>query len=315
MKKISTAAAFPPALTDDLVGLATSKGFEAFGADGRSAFAFNEGGAPLAHPLAGSGFFYVIQAGLLNAIDNKGKIAWTFPFEGTPGPDPLLTPTEVVFTLDSSSVYQVMAVSRETGQVTWQAAMSHPPASGPVFGDAPQASILVLDDQGTLNAWNALTGSVLWQSAVGAPTFLAPAARGDAIAIIEPDGGVRLLSLTDGSQQWEADLGTPLAGTPTVTESLVLVPAKDTYLYALDRTNGAIKGKTRLSVPLSAAAVVVDDHVYCSDELGGVHSLTLPALTLNWSKSLAKTTVLGPVFSEKYWALLASDGTLLMYAR
>jgi outer membrane protein assembly factor BamB len=315
MKRVSKPLPFLPALTDNLVAVATASGFDAYAADGKRAFATSTGGPLLATPLADAEFFYVIQAGTLSALDEDGKIAWSFPFEGTPGNHATLTPTEVVFTLDSTAGYQVVAVSKETGVATWQASLTNPPASGPVFAESPAPAVLLLDDQGTLNAWNAQSGSVLWQSSVGKPTYLPPATLGTSMAVLDPDGAVRLLSLADGAQSWETDLGTPLAAPPTLTESLVLVPGKDTYLYALDRESGAIKGKTRLSVPLSSAAVVVEDHVYCSDELGGVHSLTLPALGLNWSKSLAKVALMGPVFSDKLWALLASDGTLLLYSR
>ena len=221
----------------------------------------------------------------------------------------------MIFTLDGSGGYQLLAISKKNGQVAWQKPLANAPASPPVYAEGGQASVLVIDEQGNLNAWNAGNGEVLWQSAVGKATTLAPAVSGEEMAVLDPDGAVRLLSLLDGSLTWEIDLGTPLAGTPTITQDLVLVPAKDTYLYGLDRGDGAIKQKRPLAAALSSAPIVVGDHVYCCDEMGGVHSMTLPNLELSWSKSLAKSALKGPVFSSDFWSLVGGDGTLLVYKR
>ena len=306
---------FPPALTDSRVGVATEKGLEAFAMDGSRAFSSEDGGPLVSSPLADAENFYVLRTGALSALDSQGTVVWTFEFDGTSAFDTVLTADNVVFCLESNGAHQVVAVSRETGEVTWQAALADPPASPPIYAETPQPGILVLDDKGNLHAWQAETGSVLWQSSVGQPTLLAPATMTDAMAVCEPSGKVRLLSLADGSQVWEADLGTTLDASPTVTENLVLVPSRDTYLYALDRAGGSIKGKTPLSVPLSSAPVVVGNHVYQCDEQGGVHSLTLPGLKLNWSKSFGSAGLAGPTFSEDFWALLAPDGNLLLYPR
>lgn len=316
-KKVAKALSFAPALAGPLVGVATEKGFVAFGVDGKQVFEASEGGAPLATPVGADGIFYLMTAGTLSALDGQGKAAWTYTFEGTPGNTVLLTPSEVVFTLETSAGYQIVAVSKQSGEATWQDALSSPPASPPVLASGPKPLVLLVDETGAVRTWDARSGSAGWQTPLPKPTFLSPAALGDALAVSDSEGGVRLLSLADGSQSWEVELGTALAGSPTLTETLVLVPANDTYLYALDRANGEIKGKLRLAVPLSAPAVVVDDHAYCVDELGGVHSISLPGLKLNWSQSLASKGVPlnGPVFSADSWAALADDGSLFTYPR
>lgn len=315
MPKVRQALDFPPALLGEVTAAATARGLEAWDDNGKPAFKLTEGGAPLAPPLADESAFYVLQAGTLRALDVKGKTLWAFPFEGTPGEQIVLTPESVVFTLDGNAGYEVLAVSKKSNQVVWRRPLASAAASPPVYAYGGQPLVIVLDEQGNASAWNAQSGGPVWQTSIGKPTFLPPASGGDEMAVLDPDGAVRLLSLADGTPTWEIDLGTPLAGTPTLTEGLVLVPAKDTYLYALDRGDGAIKQKRRLSVPLSSAPIVVGERVYCCDELGGVHSLSLPDLGLDWSKSLAKSLLRGPVFTPDYWALLSSDGTLLLYDR
>lgn len=306
---------FPPALGDGLFGVATEQGLDVLSAAGKKAFSVTDGGPPVAAPLADAERFYLVQAGSVKALDSKGKAVWTYPFEGTAGPRPLLTPSDLVLTLDGPSGYQILAISRERGVASWQATLAETAASGPVYTDLPQPTVLVIDAAAGLTAWSAETGSMLWQSSVGSPTYLEPASQGSALAVVHPEGGVRLLSTADGAQLWEADLGTALNAAPTLTEDFVLLPAKDTFLYELSRKDGSIKGKTSLAAPLSQPAVVVDDHVYCSDEAGGVHSLQLEGLALHWSRSLAQQGLLGPVFSQSHWGLLSPDGALLVYQR
>lgn len=313
MPKARQPLEFPPALMGEVMAAATVRGLDAWDDNGKFAFQLKEGGAPLAPPLADENSFYVLQAGMLRAVDINGKTTWAFPFEGVPGAA-ILTPDNVVFTLEGAG-YEILAISKKSGQISWQKTLANPAASPPVYADSGQPVVAVLDDQGNANVWNAQSGAPVLEKSIGEPSFLAPAAGGDQMAVLDPNGGVRLVSLADGSTKWEVALATALAGTPTLTDNLVLVPAKDTYLYALDRSDGTIKEKRRLSVPLSSAPVVVGDHVYCCDELGGVHSLSLPGLELNWSKSLGKTALRGPVFTRENWALLGSDGTLLLYKR
>ena len=316
MPTVSQPLDFPPALLGKQVAVATAKGLDAYDTDGKSTFQMTEGGAPLAPPLADENSFYVLQVGMLRALDSKGKTAWAYPFEGTPGEQAILTPDKVVFTLDGSGGYELLAISKKNGQVVWQKPLANAPASTPVYAEGRKASVLVIDEQGNLSAWEASKGEVLWQSAVGKATTLKPAVAGEEMAVLDPDGGVRLLSLLDGSLIWEIDLGAPLTGSPTVTQDQVLVPAKDSYLYGLDRGDGSIKQKRRLSAPLSSAPIVVGDHVYGCDDLGDVNAMTLPDLTLNWSTSLAnKSALKGPVFSSDLWSLVAGDGTLLVYKR
>lgn len=306
---------FPAALTGDSVAVATSSGLSVISSDGKPQFEHSEGGAPVAAPVAEAGVFYFVQSGLLSALDTQGALLWSYPLEGKASSAVALTASDVVVSLSDAAGHHLLAVSRQTGALTWQAPLTAPTLFGPLFTSAPGPTVFVLDETGVLQAYHAQTGSRLWQTDSGVAASLAPAVYGEALALLDSSGAVRLFSVVDGSKIWESNLGTPLAASPTVTDTLVLVPARDSYLYALSRKDGSIQHKAHLSVPLSSPAFVVGDHVYCSDEQGGVHSLKLPALSLQWSKSLAKGAVLGPVFSDRFWSLLGADGRLAIYAR
>lgn len=313
---ISGALDFSPAVTGEQIGVATSNGLIVLESGGNQKFVVAEGGAPVAEPRAEQGVFYLMQAGKLSALDSEGNPLWSYKFEGEPHSGQLtLTNSDVVFTLGSGSEHHVLAVSRQTGAASWQTKLGAAPSTPPVFALSPQPMLVLLDEKGGCQGLDATSGQQLWQSSLGGSDFLEPAVFEEVLALPHADGTVRLISLRDGSETWKAQLGTALSASATLTDQHVLVPAKDSYLYALSRKDGSIKEKSRLSVPLSSPAVVLGDHVYCCDEQGGVHSLTLPDLKLKWSKSLGKGAVSGPVFSDKLWALLGSDGRLVVYQR
>jgi outer membrane protein assembly factor BamB len=317
LPRVAAPLPFPPALTNQQVGVATEAGFEAFPvAGGERAFALNEGGRPLARPLADARQFYLVQSEAVKAVSPEGKVNWTFPIQGTPGSQPWLTDSHLILTLEGPGGSRLLALSKTEGKPIWETPLEKAVTAGPLFADTPpNPALLLVDAAAGLTAWNPQSGQNMWVSSVGQATPLGPSSRGNGVAVLEPAGAVRLLSLADGTQDWEIDLGTPLATPPTVTEELVLVPAKDTTLYALDRQSGAIKKKVPLSGPLSQPAVVVGDHVYCADELGSMHSLKLADLSLQWSRPLAQAALFGPIFSDTHWALLGNDGSLLVYPR
>ncbi len=305
----------PVVLGDAILGIPGNDGFHFYSPDGSLILSKSDAGPLQAAPLADDSRFYLFYQSKLIALDAAGQEIWTLDFVGTCSKTAVLAEGRIIFTTSEAKSHQMKAVNAEDGTLIWEVALTAAPASPPVFSMGTQPTVLSLDENATLHAWNARTGSVLWQSAVGKPSFLPVAAFADAIVISEPNGAVRLVSVEDGSKLWSAELGTPLAGSPTMTQDEVLVPAKDTYLYGLSRKNGSISWKTRLSVPLSEPPVVVADHVYQTDEAGGVHSLSVPGGTLNWSKSFGTAELQPPVFSASFWVLAGTEGQVSVFQR
>ena len=317
-KKVSikNAQPFPAALTSTRVGVVTSDGFAAYTTDGELAFNSDTGGPAVCDVLADPSTFYVTRAGQLQAIDEQGKTLWTFEFEGSARTTPLLTSKDLVMTVSSASEHKLVAVARETGEVSWQASLAGAPAGSPAYAEAPAAAILLVDESGQLGAWQAETGSALWRSALPKPTALTPATLGELVAVADPRGGVALLSLTDGKQLWATELGSPIAVAPTLTEDAVLIPAEDSTVYALNRTDGAIAGKVAIDSSASSPVMVFKDTAVVCDSSGGAHQLELGAKpSLSWSISASKSALLGPSFAAKHFALLDQRGTLLIYPR
>lgn len=305
----------PAILGDTILGLSGGDGFHSYSSDGSLIFSKTDAGPLTAAPVADDSRFYLFFQNKLVALDAAGQEQWNLDFVGTCSKSAVLTDGRLIFTTSEAQSHQMKAVNIEDGSLFWEVALTAAPASSPVFALGSQPTILSLDESATLHAWNARTGSVLWTSAIGKPSFLPLAAFGNVVAVSAPEGSVRLISTDDGSKVWSAELGTPLAGSPTVTQDEILVPAKDTYLYGLSRQNGSISWKTRLSVPLSQAPVVVAEHIYQTDEAGGVHSLSLPGGTLNWSKSFGTTELEPPVFSSTFWCLAGVEGQVSIFPR
>ncbi len=314
--KVEKAQNLPCALTDNLVGVATSDGLVAYSPNGEVAFR-TKSGPPVAAPLADPSTFYVFLDKKLEAIDEKGKSLWSFSFEGAPSASAVMTDANLIFTVSLSDGHKLLAVKRENGELAWQKDLDSPPASAPVQASEPQSSILLVDEAGQLQAWSSETGSPLWQSSLSKPSSLAPATLGDVVAVASPQGQIQLLSLADGRELWATELGSPIDTSPTLTATSVVLPAQDQTVYALDRKDGSIRSKADLTGTPSTAGVAVEDYLFVCDQEGGVHCLkTNSKLAVEWSANPAKASALtGPAFSSKNFALLAADGTLLIYPR
>ena len=314
--KVAKALNLPCALTENLIGVATSDGFAAYGVDGKPAFS-SKSGRPVVAPLADVSTFYLFRDKKLEALNESGKSVWSFPLEGEPSADTVMTETNLIFTVSLPTGNKLIAVKRETGQLAWQQALESAPASSPVQATQPQPAVLLCDESGQLQAWNSETGTALWQSALASPSSLTPATFGDVVAVANSQGQVQMLSLIDGRQLWSMELGSKLDVPPTLTAKSVLLPAQDETVYSLSRQDGSISSKASLPATPASFGTAIEEYLFVCDKLGGVHCLKSGSeLELEWSETPASTSPLNrPVFSKKNFALLSADGTLLIYPR
>lgn len=100
------------------------------------------------------------------------------------------------------------------------------PEGGPIASDGRRVYGLSNDGAaGTcvaaaLDPW---TGAVLWQVALPALSFAAPAVSGDVLAVAGSDGTLRLLAPATGTQLAELPLAEPSSGAVSVTDGQLLV--------------------------------------------------------------------------------------------
>jgi outer membrane protein assembly factor BamB len=125
-------------------------------------------------------------------------------------------------------------------------------------------------DHGTMWAFNASTGEVLWSFDAGGPTYPGgdPAVVDGVVYFGSGNGKLYALDARTGAELWSFDTGAGpfINGSPAVAKGVVYVPGGDT-LYALDAKTGA-KLWSYHTNGLVASPTVFDGVVMFGDDAG-----------------------------------------------
>lgn len=315
--RLDNAQPLATALTQSRIGVATSNGFNLYTLEGELAATSNQEGPPVAAVLSDRSRFYVTQQGMLQALDEQANGLWKHSFEGTPGSTPLLTSDRILMTVFFQNQHRLVAVDRQTGLVSWQAALKGAPTGGPAYLATSPPAVILADAAGQLSAWNPENGNPLWSAPLGTAATLPLATFQENVAIAEPSGKITFYSAPDRGPIWTQELATEFAFPPTITDGSVLIVGKDNQVYALDRKSGDIKGKFALESAPSTPITVVENLALLGDEKGHLIALTIqPNLSLAHSQTLAEGAALfGPSFSPSHYAVLSGDGKLFIFPR
>ncbi|MEV0493571.1 outer membrane protein assembly factor BamB family protein [Streptomyces atratus] len=106
--------------------------------------------------------------------------------------------------------------------------VGQPGASAAVDGHTVYASFT----NGRVSAFDATTGTKLWDFQSGRAFVGSPAISGNTLWIGGTDGHLYGLDKTTGAKLQDLDLGAPILSTPTVTGNTLLIGAWDGNLYA-----------------------------------------------------------------------------------
>ena len=115
-------------------------------------------------------------------------------------------------------------------------------AAAPVIG---MGLLYVVDTKGTVNAFDAATGSKRWNYQLDVKKDLRNSTFGGGATYYESkvyatsgSGDVVALDAGSGAQQWRVTLPSPLRGSPTVAFNTVFVMTQDNQIIALDIADG-----------------------------------------------------------------------------
>ncbi|MFV5998195.1 PQQ-binding-like beta-propeller repeat protein [Streptomyces sp. NPDC056231] len=139
-----------------------------------------------------------------------------------------------VFTTDMSNV--LLARDATTGKELWRYRSTgvskddagQPGASAAVDGHTVYAGFT----NGRVAAFDAITGTKLWDFQSGRAFVGSPTISGNTLWIGGTDGHLYGLDKTTGAKLQDLDLGAPILSTPTVTGNTLLIGAWDGNLYA-----------------------------------------------------------------------------------
>lgn len=136
---------------------------------------------------------------------------------------------------------EIHALDAHTGTQKWRTPFEYPMIAPLVFaGDL----LVGVFDKGTVIAFAAGDGRMVWTRELGAPSHYAAVSNGMRIFFALADSRVVALNLMDGAPAWEQKLEGML-NQPSLARDRLFVGSNNNYLYALDDERGRLAWKWR----------------------------------------------------------------------
>jgi outer membrane protein assembly factor BamB len=280
-----------------------------------------------------------------------------------PSPVPPLFPAEVVWrhtldldqsavvasTADRTRVYlplddQLLALDRDTGEISWTAKVVTPWSVEP-FGDSayvltrtglveldaatgavrqqhelpasPSAAmtrsgdvLLIPVAPQNLLAWQLRDSRILWNQRLPAPAQLPVVMNGDRVLAALSDGRLTALRVEDGAESWTTTLtGTPraLGASPTVAA----VGTSDRALYVLNRATGALKWHWSLVADIVGMAID-EKHIYVAGLDNNVRAFNPAHGAQQWKAVVETRLTLPPQLTSAGLLIAGNDSVLTM---
>ncbi|MDT0507282.1 PQQ-binding-like beta-propeller repeat protein [Novosphingobium sp. MMS21-SN21R] len=173
-------------------------------------------------------------------------------------------------------------------------------AASPVVGGG---KMFVMDTEGTVHAFDAATGSRVWDTAVKAEkqnansTFGGGAAFDDGVVYVTNGvGEVAALDAASGSIKWRVKPAGPLRGSPTIAFGQVMVMTQDNQILAINAADGAVLWNENASVGQTNVFGVAAPAAGQGTIVAGFSSGELVAYRYEngrqlWADALARTSI------------------------
>lgn len=109
--------------------------------------------------------------------------------------------------------------------------------------------LIAASTRGTVRAYDALTGRLVWSTDVEF-AISAGVAADESIAVVGgPDGRIAALSVQDGSIRWKSALPAELLGAPVLVGDLIVMRGSDARLFGVEAASGARRWVLQRSLP------------------------------------------------------------------
>ncbi len=285
-------------------------------ANGAPLWTFQTGDVVRSPAVVSDGIVYAgSNDNVLYALDAAtGDLLWQHdtgsPVQYAPlvGDDAVYVPTmseggRKIHTLDASS-----------GAELWVAPQYYPFDTGWESGIGVALAgdtILMIDDQGGLQALNAQTGESVWSFRSDVGTDTPPVAIGDVVYVTAVNTAYAL-NVETGEEMWKFSTGVfPARGFAPVIENGMYLFAPDDHIYALDTTTGEQAWTFELDSMASTPPVVVDGMVYVASESGLLYALDRQTGQQRWNIGLSENMLQSLEGAEGLLYLESSDGNLI----
>ncbi|MFN7914334.1 MAG: PQQ-binding-like beta-propeller repeat protein [Vicinamibacterales bacterium] len=260
--------------------------------------------------FAGNRAFFPVEDGRLAAVDvASGTPAWRADAVAA------TTPAAGEGLVFAAGRDQLTALRQDTGQVVWHLPFSAALAVPLVWDNG---WLVAVDTAGTIFAFRASDGELIWRQDLGVAVHAAPALAADRVYVPLEDGRVQALDVATGARQWERSLG----GAPNemlALEDRIYVGSDDNFLYCLTAGDGAVAWRWRTGGDVIGVPVVDDSRVYFVSRDNVLRALDRKSGAQRWKRALATRPTRGPVraggillvsgLTPKIFAFNLKDGT------
>lgn len=254
--------------------------------------------------------FFAVEGDELLAYDLRvGRPEWKVAAR------PVLTPTPgdgLLFMVEAGAL---SALRQDTGARAWRLAFDEPLAVPLVWDNG---WLIAATTSGTVLAFRASDGELIWRFEVGTRLHASPALAADRVYIPADDQRVLALQVETGERLWERRLG----GAPNemlALEERIYVGSDDNFLYCLEADDGEVAWRWRTGADVVGVPVADDTRIYFVSLDNVLRALDLKSGAQRWKRSLPNRPTRGPVrvgdtllvsgLATKISGYLMKDGT------
>jgi outer membrane protein assembly factor BamB len=151
---------------------------------------------------------------------------------------------------------------------------------------------VVVDYEGDVSAYNAVTGGRLWKVSLDVPVITGAGGGEGLLFIGTQEGEVLALDETNGHLLWKQQLTSEVLAPPKAARGVVVARTADGRMRGLSTTDGAVLWNYQRKVPLlslrgASAAVLADDKVIAGYANGKLVALSITGGQVIWEKNVA----------------------------
>ncbi len=260
--------------------------------------------------FAGSRAFFAVDGGQIEAYElDRGTRVWAARVAAVSTP---ATGDGLVFVAEQE---RLTALRQSDGRVAWQLPFT---ASFAVPLAWDNGWLIGADTSGTVFAFRATDGALIWRQELGAPAHAMPALAADRVYVALEDGRVVALDVTTGTQRWARRLGGP-PNDLLALDDRIYVGSDDNFLYCLMASNGEVAWRWRTGGDVIGVPVVDDSLLYFVSRDNVLRALDRRSGSQRWKRALASRPTRGPVragnvllvsgLNPRVFAFKVTDGT------
>lgn len=199
---------------------------------------------------------------------------------------------------DGESVYQLVAIAADKGDILWQHPYSEMVTSLSVRPAGKAGRIYVGTVRGVLYALNSSTGQPIWQFHTRGSIRGPVTQVGSSIYVGSDDGHLYALDAADGTVRWAFKTGGPVRSPVEACSKLVYFGSFDGWVYAVNKRTGKRAWRMRTGAAIQAKPTLVGGHLIVASYDNFVYGLHPSTGSIRWKVRLSGRIVADPLIGD-----------------